>query len=408
MSKPFEGKRIVLGVTGSIAAYKAAEIASQLAQQGAFVTPLLTSAATEFVSPLTFQSVTGMRAYTDEDLWGGEGHVVHIQIGHTTDVMLIAPASANTIAKLANGLADNLLTVTALAAVCPVILAPAMDAGMYSHPATRKNLDILKSRGVEFIGPEAGHLASGLVGLGRMSEPCDIVGYTRWLLSRKNPLADKKVVITAGATREAIDPVRFITNHSTGKQGFALAQAALDFGADVTLISGPTALAAPYGCDLIKVESAEEMYNAVMGQIETASALIMSAAVADFKPREESKKKIKKAAGLESIELTRTRDIILEAAKLKKSQKLDLKIIGFAAESENLKENARKKMTEKEMDLIIANDITDPQGGFAVDTNKVLLIFSDGSTEQLPTLQKSEVAEKVIQYLASWLVEGAG
>jgi phosphopantothenoylcysteine decarboxylase/phosphopantothenate--cysteine ligase len=283
-----------------------------------------------------------------------------------------------------------------------------MDAGMYSHPATQENIKILKKRGVHFIGPKEGHLASGLVGPGRMSEPPEIIGFSRWLLSRKNPLTGKKVLITAGGTREAIDPVRYISNHSSGKQGYALAQAALDFGAEVTLISTPSHQTVPFGSHFIQVQSAEEMYNAVMAEIGTTNALIMSAAVADFQPEEFRKEKIKKEKGLTEIKLTRTRDIIAETAKLKKSKNLNLKIIGFAAESENLKNNAKKKMTEKEMDMIVANDITDPQAGFSVDTNKVLLIFSDGSTEQLPLLQKSEVAEKVIQHLASWLIEGAG
>lgn len=408
MANPMIGKNIVLGVTGSIAAYKAADIASKLSQQGAQVTTILTGPAQEFVSPLTFQSVTGRKAYVDEDLWAGEGHVVHVQIGHTTDLLVIAPASANTIAKLAHGLADNLLTITALAATCPILIAPAMDAGMYDHPATQKNIEILKSRGVYFVGPDEGHLASGLIGPGRMSEPLEITGFARWLLSRKNTLQGKKIIITAGGTREAIDPVRYISNWSSGKQGYALAQAALDYGAEVTLISTQTNLREPYGCHFMQVQSADEMYNAVMSEIETANALIMAAAVADFRPAEFHEEKIKKDKGIDAIKLIRTRDIIAEAAKIKKSKKLDLKIIGFAAESENLKSNAKKKMTEKEMDMIVANDITEPQAGFSVDTNRVLLMFADGSIEQLPLLQKSEVSEKVIQHLASWLVEGVG
>lgn len=407
MANPLEGKNIILGVTGSIAAYKAADIASKLTQQGAAVNAILTQSAHEFISPLTFQSVTGKKAYSDRDLWGGEGHVVHVQIGHTTDLLIIAPASANTIAKLAHGIADNLLSVTALAAKCPIVLAPAMDAGMYSHPATTHNIEILKTRGNHFIGPEEGHLASGLTGPGRMSEPAKIINFARWLLSRSNALKGKKLVITAGGTREAIDPVRFISNYSSGKQGYALAQAGLDFGSNVVLISTPTSLVPPEGCKLILVESAEQMHNAVITEIKSADALIMSAAVADFKPATIEKEKIKKEKGLESIKLTRTVDIISEVSRIKKQKKLDLKIIGFAAESENLKSNANKKMREKGMDLIVANDISDPKAGFYVDTNKVLLIFSDGSTEQLPLLQKSEVAEKIIQHLGSWLIEGA-
>ena len=407
MANPIEGKNIILGVTGSIAAYKAAELASKLTQQSAVINVILSNSALEFISPLTFQSVTGRKAYTDSDLWGGEGHVVHVQIGHSTNLLLIAPASANTIAKLAHGIADNLLTVTALAAKCPIVIAPAMDAGMYNHPATQENIKILKGRGVHFIGPEEGHLASGLIGPGRMTEPSDIISEIRWLLSRNYPLNGRKIIVTAGGTREVLDPVRFISNYSSGKQGYALAQAALDFGGDVILISAPTSLKAPRGCELVKVESADQMLKAVLKEIDSAHALIMSAAVADFRPVVIEKEKIKKEKGIDAIKLENTVDILSEVSKAKKTRNLELKIVGFAAESQNLKANAQKKMNDKGMDMIVANDITDPQAGFSVDTNKVLLIFSDGSTEQLPLLQKSDVAEKIIQHLAAWLVEGA-
>jgi phosphopantothenoylcysteine decarboxylase/phosphopantothenate--cysteine ligase len=408
MANPFEGKCIMLGVTGSIAAYKAVDLASKLTQQGAVVTTLLTNSALEFVTPLTFQSVTGQKAFVDDDLWGGEGHIVHVQIGHSTDLMIIAPASANTIAKLAHGIADNLLTITALAATCPLVIAPAMDGGMFSHPATRENIHILKERGAEIIGPDEGHLASGLQGPGRMTQPQEIVDELRWLLTKNGPLSGKKIVVTAGGTREAIDPVRFISNHSSGKQGYAVAQAALDLGCKVTLITTPGSLTSPKGCQVIRVESAAEMCDAVLNEIPSADALVMSAAVADFKPAKFSSEKIKKEKGLVAVPLEPTKDILSEVAKLKKKDKTDLKVVGFAAESQDLKSNAIKKMQAKAMDMIVANDITDPQAGFNVDTNKVLLLFSDGSSEQLPLMQKSEVAEKILQYLVSWLVEGAG
>lgn len=398
----------MLGVTGSIAAYKAVDLASKLTQQGAVVTTLLTNSALEFVTPLTFQSVTGQKAFVDDDLWGGEGHIVHVQIGHSTDLMIIAPASANTIAKLAHGIADNLLTITALAATCPLVIAPAMDGGMFSHPATRENIHILKERGAEIIGPDEGHLASGLQGPGRMTQPQEIVDELRWLLTKNGPLSGKKIVVTAGGTREAIDPVRFISNHSSGKQGYAVAQAALDLGCKVTLITTPGSLTSPKGCQVIRVESAAEMCDAVLNEIPSADALVMSAAVADFKPAKFSSEKIKKEKGLVAVPLEPTKDILSEVAKLKKKDKTDLKVVGFAAESQDLKSNAIKKMQAKAMDMIVANDITDPQAGFNVDTNKVLLLFSDGSSEQLPLMQKSEVAEKILQYLVSWLVEGAG
>ena len=245
MTHPVENRHIVLGVTGSISAYKAAEIASRLKQAGALVDVILTQAATQFITPLTFQSVTGRKAYVEADLWGGEGHVTHIGLGHNADLLLIAPASANTLAKLAHGIGDNLLTVTALAAHCPLLIAPAMDAGMYSHPATQANVELLKQRGAIFIGPAEGHLASGLVGLGRLVEPQDILGQVRYLLSRNGPLKGVQVVVSAGGTQEAIDPVRLITNRSSGKQGYAVAQTALDYGAEVVLVSAPTALSAP-------------------------------------------------------------------------------------------------------------------------------------------------------------------
>lgn len=408
MANPFEGKRIMLGVTGSIAAYKAAELASKLTQQGAVVTTLLTNSALEFVTPLTFQSVTGQKAYVDDDLWSGEGHVVHVQIGHSTDLMVIAPASANTIAKLAHGIADNLLTITALAANCPLVVAPAMDAGMFSHPATRENVRILMERGAVIIGPDEGYLASGLVGPGRMTQPQEIVDEVRWLLAKGGPLSGKKIVVTAGGTREAIDPVRYISNLSSGKQGYAVAQAALDMGSSVTLITAPSSQTAPKGCQVIPIESAEEMCDAVLKEITSADALVMSAAVADFKPASFSSEKIKKEKGLEAIPLEPTKDILSEVARVKKKNKLELKVVGFAAESQDLKTNASRKMHAKAMDMIVANNITEPQAGFSVDTNRVLFLFSDGSTEQLPLMQKSEVAEKIIQYLVSWLVEGTG
>lgn len=407
MPNPLEGKRIVLGVTGSIAAYKAVDLASRLAKQGVIINTILTESAQRFVNPISFQSVTGRKAYTETDLWGGEGHIVHIHLGHNSDLILIAPASANTIAKLANGIADNLLCVTVLAATCPVMLAPAMDAGMFDHPSTQANLRILQERNVNLIEPAYGHLASGLTGKGRMEDAVQITRYLRYFFSQKNSLQGKKLVITAGGTQEPIDPVRMISNRSSGKQGYALAQAGLDVGAQVILISTPTQLEPPFGCKVIRVEQAEHMRAAVMDEIGTAHALIMSAAVADFTPVAVQKEKIKKEKTFKAIELKSTRDILREVNAFKKENKLDLKIIGFAAESQNLKVNAHKKLQEKGLDMIIANDISQPQSGFGADTNQVLLLFADGSHEQLPLMSKQEVAEKIIQHLVSWLTEGA-
>jgi len=408
MGNPINGKRIVIGITGSIAAFKSADLASRLTKLGADVNAILTEAGEKFISPLSIQSVSGKKAFTEQDLWGGEGHVVHINLAHTADLLVIAPATANTIAKLANGIADNLLTVTVLAATCPVIIAPAMDGGMYKNAITQKNISVLKERGYKFIGPAEGHLASGLKGPGRMVEPVEIMNTIRYHLSRTNPLNGKKTIVTAGGTQEAVDPVRILTNYSSGKQGYAIAQAALDAGSDVTLISAPTSLTPPVGCTLIPVKSAEEMHAAVLEEITDAQALIMAAAVADFRPKVIKTEKIKKDPGLDVIKLKPTRDILKDVAEAKKIKKLDLKVIGFAAESKDLKVNAREKLNEKHMDMIVANDISDSQAGFIVDTNKVLLTYSDGSTEQLPMMSKNDVAEKVIQHLQSWLIEGDG
>src|SRR5215216_1344880 len=287
------GKRLILGVTGSIAAYKAADLASKLTQAGAQVDVILTNAAEKFISPLTFQSVTGRRAYVDSDLWGSEAHVLHVGLGHTVDLLIVAPCTANTLAKLAYGSADSLLTVTALTANCPLLIAPAMDGGMFDHPATQENVDTLKKRGAIIVGPSEGHLASGLSGTGRMLEPMDILGHARIALGYNGLLATKKVVITAGGTQEPLDPVRVLTNRSSGKQGYALAQAALDAGAEVTLITTPVALTPPVGARLIKIETARQMLDCVLSEAAQSDALIMAAAVADFRPKTQAKDKIK-------------------------------------------------------------------------------------------------------------------
>src|SRR5215208_3808826 len=252
-------RRIILGVTGSIAAYKAADLASKLTQAGAQVDVILTGAAEKFVTPLTFQSVTGRRAYTDEDLWGNKAHVLHVGLGHAADLLVIAPCTANTIAKLAHGQADTLLTVTALATRSPLLIAPAMDGGMYDHPATQENVDTLKKRGATFIGPAEGHLASGLSGVGRMIETVEIMGHIRLLLGRNGPLAGRKIVITAGGTQEPLDPVRALTNRSSGRQGYSRAQTALDMGAHITVIPAPTSRTPPVGARLIPVETAKQV-----------------------------------------------------------------------------------------------------------------------------------------------------
>ncbi|HJS17904.1 MAG TPA: bifunctional phosphopantothenoylcysteine decarboxylase/phosphopantothenate--cysteine ligase CoaBC [Anaerolineales bacterium] len=399
------GKRIILGVTGSIAAYKAADLASKLTQAGAQVDVILSGAAEKFVTPLTFQSVTGRRASVDADLWGTEAHVLHVGLGHGADLLIIAPCTANTIAKLAHGQADSLLTVTVLAADCPMLLAPAMDGGMFEHPATQENVDTLKKRGAIIVGPAEGHLASGLSGTGRMLEPLEILGYARLALGQDGLLADKKVVVTAGGTQEPLDPVRVLTNRSSGKQGYALAQAALDAGAQVTLISTPTALTPPIGAHILNVETAKQMLDCVLSESADSDALIMAAAVADFRPRNTAKDKIKKEGGIPQVELEATEDILKTVAGQRSAvqQKRPLVVVGFAAESRDLLENASAKLTSKGLDLIAANDISGGDAGFAVDTNRVTLLFADGRKESLPLMSKSEAAETIIERLAALL-----
>lgn len=396
----FSNKRIILGVTGSIATYKAADLASKLAQAGAQLDVILTSAAEKFITPLTFQSVTGRRAYTDSDLWGNEAHVLHVGLGHAAELMVIAPCTANTIAKLAYGQADTLLTVTALASTCPLIVAPAMDGGMLDHPATQENIETLKQRGVVFIGPAEGHLASGLSGKGRLLEPSEIIGHTRLVLGRNGALAGKKVVITAGGTQEPLDPVRVLTNHSSGKQGYALAQAALDMGGRVKLITTPTSLIPPIGAEVIRVETAKQMLDAVLEESEESDALIMAAAVADFRPRITSRNKIKKETGIPQIELEATEDILKTVAGKRSEQNKPRAVVGFAAESQDLLQNAANKLESKGLDLIAANDISATDAGFAVETNRVTLLFADGRRESLPLMSKTKTAELILERVA--------
>lgn len=405
MSRLLKGKHIVLGVSGSIATYKAAILASRLSQSGTTVEIILTPAAQRFVRPLTFQSVTGKRAYTEDDLWGPEAHVLHIGLGKKADLLVIAPATANTLAKLAHGIADNLLTLTALATRQPLIVAPAMDGHMYHHPATQANIEILKERGVQIIGPVSGHLASGQQGVGRMVEPDEIFGFIRYRLSRGGPLAGVKVLVTAGGTREAIDPVRAISNRSSGKQGFALAQAALDAGADVTLIAGVTNLATPKGAIKVNVQTAEEMLTAVMDNLEHTEVLLMAAAVADFRPAVPAMQKIKKGSGLFAIELVRTADILKAVAAHRAKYSRPKIVVGFAAESQNLLANAQAKMKAKDLDMIAANDITAENAGFESDTNQVVLINRMGEQEFLPLMGKDAIAEMILERVQLMLKE---
>jgi phosphopantothenoylcysteine decarboxylase/phosphopantothenate--cysteine ligase len=402
----FSGKRILLGVTGSIAAYKAADLASKLTQAGAQVEVILTQSAEKFITPLTFQSVTGRRAYTDAELWGGEAHVLHVGLGHHADLVVIAPCTANTLAKLAHGLADNLLTVTTLAAGggnVPVLVAPAMDLGMFGHPATQENVRILAERGVTILGPAEGRMASGLSGKGRLVEPAEILGHIRLALARGGKLAGKHLVVTAGGTQEPIDPVRYITNRSSGKQGYALAQAALDAGAQVTLVTHPTGLDAPVGATVTEVRTAQDMLDAVLQALEKADGLVMAAAVADFRVKKVAEHKLKKRDGIPQIELTAAPDVLGAVAQARGSLSRLKVVAGFAAESRDLFDNALAKLTSKKLDLIAANDISAHDAGFAVDTNRVTLLFADGRREALALMGKTEVAATIVERVAAFL-----
>ncbi len=403
--KILENKRIILGVTGSIAAYKTVTLASSLTKAGALVDVILTGAASKLVSPITFSSVTGRKAFIDEDLWKVDDHVLHIEMGEKNDALLIVPATANTIAKMAHGLADNLLTLTALASRTIPLIAPAMDGGMYSHPATQANLDLLRKRGVEIWGPAAGHLASGLSGKGRMLEPDQLLGHLRSWLGKNGVLKDKKVVITAGGTQEPIDPVRVIGNRSSGKQGYAIAQASLDQGAEVILITAPVALKGPIGAKLVPVKTADQMAEAVFSESRDADLLIMAAAVADYKPCQESDTKIKKdEGGLDVVKLERTVDILREIVNIKANKKVGPEVvIGFAAETENLLKNAKSKLEKKNLDLIIANDVSREDRGIGSDKNQVTLIWKDGHTRELPVMDKSDISDELVQEAAKLL-----
>lgn len=401
-------KRIILGVTGSIAVYKAVDLASKLTQAGAAVDVIMTDAAMQFVTPLTFQSVTGRPVYSS--LWQSDmsgalpAHIAHVGLGESADLLMVAPATANTLARLAGGFADDLLTVTALAARCPLVVAPAMDGGMYAHAAVQANIETLQSRGATIIEPDAGRFASGLSGKGRLPETPALIGHIRRVLARSGGMVGRNVIVTAGGTREAIDPVRYISNHSSGKQGYAVAQAAIDAGANVTLIT-TVDRPVPVGADIVAVSSADEMHEAVLSRLDNADALVMAAAVADFKPASASQQKIKKTSADDTprIELSRTPDILLSVKAQREKSGFPRVVVGFAAESENLLDNARVKLQNKGVDLLIANDISATDGGFAVDTNRVTLLTHDASPQPLELMPKTQVAETIIQHIAQLL-----
>jgi phosphopantothenoylcysteine decarboxylase/phosphopantothenate--cysteine ligase len=391
------GRNIVLGVTGSIAAYKAADLASKLTQAECSVDVIMTPEAANFIAPLTFSSVTGNPAYAS--MWDAASDVseAHVALARRADILVIAPATATTLARFAAGSAEDIVSLTALATRAPILMCPAMDPNMFAHPAVQANVETLKSRGVYFVGPDEGRLASGQMGLGRLSEVETVIGAIRYVLGRSGDLASKKIVVTAGGTREQIDPVRYVGNYSSGKMGFAVAAAARDRGAKSVLITAPSALPDPYAVDVIRVKSALEMRDEVGKQCAGADALVMTAAVADYQPAEAIGEKIKRE-GRDSLtmSLVRTPDILkdLEADE-------GLIKVGFAAESNDLLANARKKLKSKRLDLIVANDITAEGSGFGADTNQVMLVDKDGSEEALPLISKYEVASHILDRVVS-------
>ncbi len=394
-------KTIVLGITGGIAAYKAADIASKLTQAGARVEVVMTESATKFITPLTLRTITGRPVVTDMFELASEFSIEHIALGEVADVIAIAPATANIIAKIATGIADDMLSCTVLATKAPVIVAPAMHAGMFQNSVTQDNLAKLKSRGFTIVEPAYGYLASGGIGMGRLADTETIIGTIKQVLGRSGDLAGRRIVVTAGGTLEPIDPVRHIGNRSSGKMGYAVAEAARDRGATVTLIAAPTSLPEPVGIEVIPVETAVQMKEAVAKATAQADALIMAAAVADYQPKSVAEAKIKKETPSLTLELIRTPDILSEV-------KGNFVKVGFAAESEDVVENARQKLEKKQLDIIVANDITVTDSGFGVDTNKVTLLDRDGKVDSLPLMSKREAAEKVLDRVVGMLGEKIG
>ncbi|GCE04600.1 bifunctional phosphopantothenoylcysteine decarboxylase/phosphopantothenate--cysteine ligase CoaBC [Dictyobacter aurantiacus] len=412
-------RRIIVGICGGIASYKAVDLVSKLQQAGAIVDVIMTEHAEEFVRPLTFATMSHRRVYSD--LWeaSGEAAETHIKLAEEAELLVIVPTTANTIAKLAYGLTDSMLTAVALATKAPLLLAPAMHTNMYTHPATQANLATLRERGAFIVEPEVGRLASGEIGIGRFPETTTLLGAIQQVLGRKGDLAGRRVIVTAGGTQEPIDPVRYIGNRSSGKMGYNLAIEARDRGAHVILISGPVALPAPYGVELHQVETALQMRDIVYALITDADALIMSAAVADFRPAQAATQKIKKTdnkvagqheKGELSIHLVPNPDILAELAGLLadgghagaqhdgiSSPQLKRRLIrvGFAAETEHLIEHGRAKLQKKQLDMLVANDVSRSDSGFGTDTNKVLIFHANGDMEDLPVMPKTGVAAAI-------------
>ena len=388
------GRRIVLGVSGGIAAYKAVEICRRLVDAGAHVMPVLTTGATRFVGPLTFSALASEPARTS--LFEGPEPIPHTRLGQNCDLVVVAPATARVIGHYAAGISNDLLTATLLATRAPVLVAPAMHTEMWEHPAVQDNLALLRRRGVHIVDPESGRLAGGDIGAGRLADPARIVEAAVAILSpptspTTGDLAGRRVLVTAGGTREAIDPVRFIGNRSSGKMGYALAEAAARRGADVILVTTVSRDAPPGVADIVRVESAAELADAVLGRYVDVDVVVMAAAVADFRPKAAAAEKIKKAAGPPEIVLEPTTDILAELGRKKSGQYL----VGFAAETERLVEHAAAKMKAKRVDLMVANDVTAPGSGFEADTNRAVFIAPDGTTDALPQMPKIELADAI-------------
>ncbi len=407
-----EGKRIVVGVCGGIAAYKVADLVSKLTQAGALVDVALTEHAEQFVSALTFAALSQRPVYTT--LWEPTGEAArHIELGRAADLLLIAPATANTIARLAHGLADDLLTTVALATSAPLLIAPAMESQMYRHPATQANLRLLAERGATIIAPESGWLASGELGLGRLPETPTLLAHIRRALGRASgDLVGRRVVVTAGGTREPIDPVRYIGNHSSGLMGFALAEEARDRGAETLVIAGAVSAPLPLAVEVIRVETTLELREATLAALADADALVMAAAVADYRVERPADHKIKKGSADENpdgsltLRLTPNPDILADAQTLAAERGLaDLIRIGFAAETHDLERNAAAKLRRKGLSLLVANDVSQAGSGFGVATNEVTLFSADGRVERLPLLPKTEVARAIWDRVAPLLRE---
>jgi phosphopantothenoylcysteine decarboxylase / phosphopantothenate---cysteine ligase len=398
--------RIALGVTGGVAAYKAAELVRLLQQEGIEVEVVMTRHAQEFIAPLTFAALTGRKVITDMFAEGDaapanvDSAIEHIAVAQRIDALVIAPATANTLAKLAQGISDDFLTTLALATTAPVIVAPAMNVNMWEHAATRGNIETLRARGVRIVAPDEGYLACGMVGAGRLAGIEAIAAAVRETLGLKHDFERETVLVTAGPTCEDVDPVRFLTNRSSGKMGYALADAARRRGARVILVSGPTQLKPPDGVEFVPVRTAEEMRAAVLAHVGDATAVIMAAAVADFRPAAPQTKKIKRGAGRFALELESTPDILAEISRDAANAKTRRVIVGFAAETNDATANARKKLAEKGADMIVANDVTEPGAGFDIDTNVVTIFFRDSAEVRLPRMSKFGVASRILDEVA--------